>query len=99
MVVKRKKFLAIGVVLHSIQDYYAHSYISDLQDFKGKKLSEKMKSSRAELIYHTDWLVYDVYLKNKKGKEGKAVRDKIHSKFKDNPYYDVYKIWARCFLV
>ena len=88
---KKKKFLAIGVVLHSIQDYYAHSYISDLQDFKGKKLSEKMKSSRAELIYHTDWLVYDVYLKNKKGKEGKAVRDKIHSKFKDNPYYDVYK--------
>lgn len=30
-----------------------------------------MKSSRAELIYHTDWLVYDVYLKNKKGKDGR----------------------------
>lgn len=58
----REKYLFVGCVLHSIQDYYAHSYVSDLQDFKGdSKGSSRLQKVRA---YHKDWAVY--YKKMKK---------------------------------
>lgn len=41
-----------------------------------------MKSSRAELIYHTDWLVYDVYLKIKKEKRARRFEIKYIANLK-----------------
>lgn len=31
---RKRKYLLIGSVLHSIQDYYAHSYVLDLSKYK-----------------------------------------------------------------
>lgn len=54
------KYLLIGCVLHSIQDYSAHSYISDLEAFKG---SAPYREVPVEVrIYHMDW---DIYMRKK----------------------------------
>lgn len=31
---KKEKYLLVGCVIHSIQDYFAHSYVSGLADYK-----------------------------------------------------------------
>ena len=83
----KNMFFVIGCVLHSIQDYSAHSYISDLNSFKNRKHSIV---SNIELTYHSDWTITN-----------KAARDKEHKKYKDNPYMDyvvnsVYGEWKKC---
>ena len=88
---KKKKFLAIGVVLHSIQDFYAHSYISDLQSYKNKSLKLKIHSTQAERLYHFDWLIYDI-LNERKNEQAKDIRKKFHTGYKDDPYYDVFRV-------
>ena len=52
---KDKKMLMLGVTLHSIQDFYAHSYVSDLADFKDNKKTFKKRSNKIQ-AYHHDWV-------------------------------------------
>lgn len=79
-------FLLLGCVLHSIQDYLAHSYVSDLAVFKKKKGDSK---SAVELNYHSDWTI-----------SGKEARKQMHKNYKDNPYMDfifgnIYGDWKK----
>ena len=80
--------LFIGCVLHSIQDYYAHSYVGDLQTFKNTKnkrvFSQKMKA------YHKDWLEYPSL--KEESEEYTEARNNIHKNTKDNPYSRFGKI-------
>ena len=83
---KKVNAVMIGCALHSIQDYYAHSYVSDLVDYKKNRLKylaakKKLNPYREENdpyqkqnIYHSDW---------EKEKRNK----KIHEEKKDNPRY------------
>lgn len=75
---KKEKILLLGCILHSIQDYQAHSYVSDLEEYK-KKL-EKNKGANMdekERAFHSDWT----------HENGKIVSNgDEHKKNKDNPY-------------
>lgn len=66
-----KSFLILGCVLHSIQDYQAHSYVCDLETYK--KTKDKSKFSEKENAFHIDW-----------GDE-KENHQKVHQDTKDNP--------------
>ena len=96
---KLDKYLLIGCVLHSIQDYSAHSYVYDLEDFKVRNASGSpyLNLPMEVRIYHKDW---DIYMRKKDalkyGEEGKKLspkeleyldeeRDTNHRKTKDNP--------------
>lgn len=81
-----KKSLFLGCVLHSIQDYYAHSYKGDLQEFKAA--TDKSVFSQMERAYHRDWYPTkaDIELQRKNRWSKKELRDYLHKKFKDNPY-------------
>lgn len=74
--------------MHSIQDYSALSYVSELEYFKKNR---KRISSLILLVYHSDWTIEDKYKKKRK---------KLHKKNKDNPYKDfvikdVYGYWKK----
>ena len=72
---KNEAFFMVGCVLHSIQDFSAHSFVSDLEQFRKKRNSANL--NRIELAYHSDWK-----------KKNKKDRKKEHKKYKDNPYMD-----------
>lgn len=76
---KKDKKLLIGCCLHSIQDYSAHSFVSDLEEFKKSKWTNQ---NDIILTYHSDWTVMG------KGKKAVAERKRIHSCYKDNPKMD-----------
>lgn len=73
---KSIKYLMLGCVLHSIQDYSAHSYVSDLADYK--RDIDVYKNSKFKVLfaeenaYHSDW------------SSGKRNAEE-HAKYKDNP--------------
>lgn len=73
---KSIKYLMLGCVLHSIQDYSAHSYVSDLVDYK--RDIDVYKNSKFKVLfaeenaYHSDW------------SSGKRDAEE-HAKYKDNP--------------
>lgn len=79
---KKEKILFLGCVLHSIQDYSAHSYGGDLETFK-KGLNKNHGKvdynnyNQEECEYHRDWLTKE-----------KKKRKKLHKKYKDNPKQD-----------
>lgn len=87
----KMKQLLVGCVLHSIQDYYAHSYVSDLQDF----IDQPEENSYIQKVraYHKDWTVYYKGIKKKGANKDtiKKQKDNIHSKTKDNPYSQFVK--------
>lgn len=90
--IKNEAFFVIGCVLHSIQDFSAHSFVSDLEKFKKKKSSV---TSNIELTYHSDWTIT-----NKDKNKEKEERGTMHSDYKDNPYMDfvvqdVYGVWKK----
>ena len=63
-------FTILGCVLHSIQDYQAHSFASDLETYK--KIKDKTKFSQKINEFHKDWITG-------------VGNDKLHHKTKDNP--------------
>ena len=73
------KYRMIGAVLHSIQDYYAHS-IEEMSLSEYKKNADmygnKEKYQKIN-TFHSDWSAYD-------GIEGR--NKKLHKTYKDNPY-------------
>ncbi len=80
----RVKSLFLGCVLHSIQDYSAHSYVSDLDAFKAAE--GRGVFTQKERAFHKDWVTY-YRVKNKSGKdEAYEAQGKVHKKTKDNPY-------------
>lgn len=82
---KEKKMLMLGVALHSIQDFYAHSYVSDLADFKKSKKTFGKYSAKIR-TYHLDWIAD---WKKTKDERGKIIdKDEEHKVYKDNPYAD-----------
>lgn len=93
---KQKKALMIGCVLHSIQDYYAHSAVFDLAEYRKNRdkymiaVERKAKSDPYQIInaYHSDWGINaekKVVIVNGKEKI-KWYRNKgEHNKYKDNP--------------
>ena len=77
-------YVLLGTVLHSIQDYYAHSYVFDLNKYKNNAIKYADNGEKYQKInaYHADWAPYD-------GVEG---RNKVeHKRHKDNPYADFEK--------
>lgn len=76
-----EKSLFLGCVLHSIQDYYAHSYKGDLQEFKDKK---GKGVSQEKIQFNIDWVKYPY--KVHESKKYKKKRRNLHTKTKDNPY-------------
>lgn len=92
-----KKMLMLGVALHSIQDFYAHSYVSDLEDFKKNKKNLRKRSAKIQ-VYHRDWVAgwYKIKVpsdrKNDYGDEKYLNREDEHAFFKDNPYIDFVEI-------
>ena len=88
---KIKKSRLLGCVLHSIEDWYAHSYILGTYDYK-KKFA-KYNTNSKEAIFHIDW----IRIKNKNGKKiikndkekyPKLDNQTKHSYYKDNPKQD-----------
>ena len=79
---KNQKYLYLGCVLHSIQDYQAHSYVSELKGYKEYLKQHKSRKKDQKLDeYHSDWK-YDK-------KKQKIVQNKdLHRNNKDNPYMD-----------
>ena len=84
---KDKKMLMLGVTLHSIQDFYAHSYVSDLADFKDNKKTFKKRSNKIQ-AYHHDWVAdWGIIVVNKGTKDKRKLNKKQeHDNYKDNPY-------------
>lgn len=85
--IKNEAYFMIGCVLHSIQDFSAHSFVSDLEKFKKKKNSSI--TNVVELAYHSDWTITK-----------KKDRKEEHKKYKDNPYMDyvfrdIYGEWKK----
>ena len=72
------KYIFLGCILHSIQDYFAHSYVLDLEKYKKNALeyADHPKKYQKYNSYHSDWSPYD-------GVEGRNVTD--HQRNKDNP--------------
>lgn len=92
---KWEKYLLIGCVLHTIQDYSAHSYVGDLETFKGSAPYKQI--SQKDRIYHMEWDTYfsEKYKidnntklnKDEKDNMLKALgnkRDEMHTRTKDN---------------
>lgn len=82
---ENENYIFLGCVLHAIQDYRAHSYITQLKAYKDKLEREKGYENASEAeramveTFHKDWKY------NKK--KGKAKRTpKTHKDNKDNPY-------------
>ena len=71
---KNEAFFMVGCVLHSIQDFSAHSFVSDLEQFRKKR--NRANLNKIELAYHSDWA------------KRKNIDWKKHKKYKDNPYMD-----------
>ncbi len=94
-----ENYIFLGCVLHAIQDYPAHSYISELKAYKDKLKRDKgYKASKEEkdmvTAYHEDWNYKMV--ETKKRENGKVkmkgvvkYNKKIHKRNKDNPYKDI----------
>ena len=81
----RNEYIFLGCILHSIQDFYAHSYVMDLEKYKKNaiKYADNPKKYRKYNIYHSDWAPYD-------GVEGRNVSE--HKRHKDNPWMDYRKV-------
>ncbi len=75
------KYRTVGTILHSVQDFYAHSLEEmSLADYKynADKYGNKQKYQKIN-AFHSDWAAYD----------GISGRNKAeHKKYKDNPYAD-----------
>ena len=89
---RKKAAYITGIALHTIQDYYAHSY-GDMTLAKyrknGSKYIGKEKYARAN-AFHLDW-AYEYKEKKKPNSNKKSIkkkREKLHSKYKDNPDMD-----------
>lgn len=97
-----EKSLFLGCVLHSIQDYYAHSYMGDLQEFKATKGKD---AEEQVIVFNKDWADYFKKMEeieekygggklnrrqklNKKSDKRKVKKERkeFHRKSKDNPY-------------
>lgn len=87
---KEERFLLVGCVLHSIQDYSAHSFVSDLADYKrDAEVYLNGKTSYLydkENAYHSDWRF------NKDGELVPVAGE--HRKNKDNPNRVLRKVRA-----
>ena len=87
---KKQKSRLLGCVLHSIEDWYAHSYILGTLDYKRDFINYKTNSKEAK--FHIDWIRV-----KKNGKKIIKKDPKIypyldnkskHSYYKDNPAQD-----------
>ena len=96
---KEQKILMLGVTLHSIQDFYAHSYVSDLENFKKNKKNFRKRSIKIQ-VYHHDWVTEWCKIKippnrkdNYAGRGKKYLDRRIeHVVYKDDPYRDFDEI-------
>lgn len=71
-------FLLLGCVLHSIQDYVAHSIKeADLETFKGSNQAKKNSYSQKVQEFHWDW--------NKENTKDREKGEEAHKNTKDNP--------------
>ena len=87
----KERYLLLGCVLHSIQDYSAHSYYGDLEKFK-KYLQKHHKAPKDQKkrVFHADWY----YNKKKKDIDNNS---RFHTQTKDDPYMDVvgsHGVWV-----
>lgn len=81
-----------GVALHTIQDYYAHSY-GDMPLAKYKKNVSKYYGKEDYVRaneFHLEWAYDYKAKKNPNGDKNKIKNDReeLHSKYKDNPDMD-----------
>lgn len=98
---KSEKFLYLGCVLHSIQDYQAHSHVGELKEYKDylKKNHSRKKNQKID-EFHSDWYYGVPQSKknqksskrkkknidnNKKRKKKVAQKKELHREYKDNP--------------
>lgn len=84
---ENENHIFLGCVLHAIQDYRAHSYITELKAYKDRLKTKKgYQAASAEekaMVeeFHKDW----EYSNTKNGKKVNRNK-KIHKNNKDNPY-------------
>lgn len=95
-VFKDQEFVLLGCVLHAIQDYPAHSYVSELKAFIDNMKKHKQENIRTGrryksksdeeyqmvTVYHSDWSYVGGEIKPNKS---------THKDNKDNPYMDFVK--------
>ena len=100
---KKEKLILLGCVLHSIQDYQAHSFKGDLEIVKKNFEKGNYAYLPEVLVYNKDWLQYYLSIQgarqegkievndSKYIKKIKETKRKEHHNFKDNPYMDFVK--------
>lgn len=80
---EENKYILLGALLHSVEDYYAHSYYVDIETYKENP--ERYIGTAVEK-YHKDQQ-YSKEGKNKKKYTLERDMD-LHKKWKDNPKKD-----------
>ena len=90
---KKEKLILLGCVLHSIQDYRAHSFMGDLESIKKNFKKGNYVYEPGVLVYNKDWLEYYLSTKNSKvdAESLDNNREEEHREYKDNPFMDFVK--------
>ena len=83
-----REYVRLGATLHAIQDYCAHSFVSEADSYKKMYKKEKLKNKKVKISkmkrkYHSDYKI-----KQKNGKKYVGINMDVHSHYKDSKKWD-----------
>ena len=88
---RNREFVRLGATLHAIQDYCAHSFYSNADDYRKMYKKERIQNEKVEISkknrkYHSDYVI-----KEKNGNKYVGFDMNVHSHYKDSENWDFVK--------